>query len=64
MAEPLALPAVKGIETVVLFVTVAVPSVGAAGAAAAEGVIELEAEDEELAPTPLVAVIVKVYAWP
>ena len=41
-----------------------VPILGAAGAVAAKGVIELEAEDEELGPTPLVAVIVKVYAWP
>jgi hypothetical protein len=64
MADPLALPAVKGIETVVLFVTVAVPIVGAAGTAAAEGVIELDAEDGEPVPTPFVAVIVKVYAWP
>ena len=31
MAEPLAAPAVKGIETVVALVTVAVPRVGAAG---------------------------------
>ena len=32
MAEPLAAPAVKGIETVVALVTVAVPRVGAPGA--------------------------------
>jgi hypothetical protein len=28
------------------------------------GVTELDAEDELLVPTPLVAVIVNVYAWP
>jgi hypothetical protein len=55
---------VYGTEIVVAFVTETVPIVGAAGAAAAEGVIELEAEEDELEPTPLVAVIVKVYAWP
>ena len=34
------------------------------GAVAALGVIELDAEEELLVPTPLVAVIEKVYAWP
>jgi hypothetical protein len=64
IVDPFSAPAVKGIETVVLLVLVTVPILGAAGAVAAKGVIELDAEDEELVPTPLVAVIVKVYAWP
>ena len=34
------------------------------GAVALLGVIELDAEDGLLVPTSLVAVIVKVYAWP
>jgi hypothetical protein len=34
------------------------------GEAAELGVIELDAEDGELVPALLVAVIVKVYAWP
>ena len=34
------------------------------GEAAALGVIELDAKEELLVPTPLVAVIEKVYAWP
>ena len=38
--------------------------VGAAGTAAALGVTELDAEDELLVPTALVAVIEKVYACP
>ena len=34
------------------------------GEAAELGVMELDAADGELVPAPLVAVIVKVYAWP
>jgi hypothetical protein len=34
------------------------------GEAAELGVMELDAEDGLLLPTPLVAVIVNVYAWP
>jgi hypothetical protein len=64
IVDPFSAPAVKGIETVVLLVLVTVPIVGAAGAVAAKGVIELDAEDDELVPTPLVAVIVSVYDWP
>ena len=53
-----------GTEIVVAFVAETVPIVGPVGAVAAKGVIELEADDDEPVPTPLVAVIVKVYAWP
>ena len=53
-----------GTEIVVEFVAETVPIVGAVGAIAAKGVIELDAEDGEPVPTPFVAVIVKVYAWP
>ena len=60
MADPLLAPAVKGRETVVLFVLDTVPMVGADGAAAGMTVTELEALDAELVPTPFVAVIVKV----
>jgi hypothetical protein len=42
---------------------VTLPIIPAAGAAA-YGVIEFEALDEELVPAPLVAVIENVYAWP
>jgi len=64
MAEPLAEPAVKGIETVVLSVRVTVPIVGADGAVAANGVIEFEAVEDKLGPTLFIALIVNVYAWP
>ena len=53
-----------GTEIVVEFDAETVPIVGAAGAVAANGVIEFDAEDDELVPTPLVAVIVSVYDWP
>jgi len=64
IVEPLFAPAVKGIEIVVLLVRVTIPIVCAAGAVAANGVIEFEAEGDEDVPTPFVAVIVNVYAWP
>jgi hypothetical protein len=38
--------------------------VGAEGATAAKGVNEFEADDDELVPKPLVAVIENVYACP
>jgi len=38
--------------------------VGAVGTVAAYGVIEADAADAADGPTPLVAVIVNVYAWP
>jgi hypothetical protein len=51
-------------ETVVALDEVTIPIIPAVGAAAAYGVIEFEALDEELVPAPLVAVIENVYAWP
>jgi hypothetical protein len=64
IAEPLLAGAVNGIETVEALDDVTVPIIPAAGAAAAYGVIEFEALDEELVPAPFVAVIENVYAWP
>ena len=64
IADPLLLPAVYGTEIVVELVAETVPIVGAAGAVAAKGVTEFEADDGELVPKAFVAVIVKVYAWP
>jgi hypothetical protein len=52
--------AVNGTETVVAFDEVTLPIIPAAGAAAAYGVIEFEALDEELVPASLVAAIVNV----
>jgi hypothetical protein len=55
---------VYGTEIVVALVAETVPIVGAAGAVAAKGVTEFEADDGELVPKAFVAVRVKVYAWP
>jgi hypothetical protein len=62
MAEP---PSLRGAENVIVaspFPRVAVPIIGAPGTAA--GVTELLVPDEELVPTTLVAVTVKVYDTP
>jgi hypothetical protein len=53
-------PAVNGIDTVVVLVTVTAPIVGACGTVVA--VIELEALDAGLNPAAEVARTVKVYA--
>lgn len=62
IADPLIAGAVNGIETVVALEVVTLPIIPAAGDAAAYGVIEFEALEEELVPAPLVAVIENVYA--
>jgi hypothetical protein len=62
IGEPPLLPAVNGIETVVLFVLVTVPIVGACGTD--ENVTAEEALDAVDVPLALVAVIVNVYACP
>jgi len=59
IAEPPVAPAVNGIETVVLLVTVTVPIVGACGTVVA--VIELDALDTGEVPVEFVAVAVNVY---
>jgi hypothetical protein len=58
MAEPLAAPAVKGIETVVALVTVAVPRVGAPGA----DLITIE-KDEVVATVVFVSVMRAVITY-
>jgi hypothetical protein len=60
--EPPVAPAVKGIETVVLFVLVTVPMVGACGIE--EGVVAADADDAAEVPLALVAVTVYVRATP
>ena len=58
--EPLLAGAVNGTETVVAFDEVTLPIIPVAGAAAAYGVIEFEALDEELGPALFGAVIENV----
>jgi hypothetical protein len=62
IADPLSEFAVNGTE-ITLPLSVAVPIVGAAGAATGLGVLELLALDAFDGPTEFVAVIAKVYAW-
>jgi hypothetical protein len=58
IVDPPVAPAVNGIETVVLFVLVTVPIVGAAGTVVA--VTDVDADDAGVVPLAFVAVIVNV----
>ena len=61
IADPFAAPAVNGIETVVLFVTAAVPIVGADGTAAEEEVTVLFVKfAEEVESEAVLAITLKL----